>query len=312
VIRIARFDEDAGCGDELGQGADGGGDDRRAAGDGSPDGGRPGRLAEDRQDDGPRPAITAASRSGERNGAYEMSSPTLAGGRPGKGGPIVRARPTRTIRGGHGTSVAFVRDERRRAIGLAVCRRRRPLVLRPRHAPVARPQPGAGQLRGPGGGQARQRPEQRPEVLPRVVAARIDEIALGQSEPGDLLGASRGRGRAERRPGGERDDVDPVATEVEQPASRLSGGLGADDDGGRVAQDPHPESPPEPGHRPGLVAPGSSHGRDRGPTARPAGTRRAGRSDRRVVDGPMRAASFGPRGAEGDAPEEERVDRHRA
>ena len=97
--------------------------------------------------------------------------------------------------------------------------------------------------------------QERAEVLARVVAARIDEVPLGQAEALALCGEFPGRRRLvvggvaapERvvRPRRHRHDADAVALDVQQPGRGARRRLSPDDDGRGIADELGAQAPAE-------------------------------------------------------------------
>ncbi len=156
-------------------------------------------------------------------------------------------------------------------------------------APTSRTRGGHGDAVGEsvgsaGGGQGDQGPQERGEVLAGVVAARVDEIALGQAEalalagprqrpPGTVVaeppGANAGRGASgttRRRSRRMRRTRRAACADA-----RL-----ADDDRRRLAQELRPQALAEPGRRRSLRRPPAAPtGRDRAASPRSAGRTRS-------------------------------------
>ncbi len=249
------------------------------------DGARPGRVGEHGQDDGPSPGDERGEPSGgEARGVGEQLAHALAAAARASAARSSGLAPTSRIRGGHGTSsggAGTTDGGRRRLISPAAARLTAP----------------AGACRGPAG---------RRSGPGRRSSAPGGRAGAPRRRPASAAGVNAARG-------GERDDADPVAADVEQPPGRASGRLGPDDDRRRLAQDPRPQPLAEAGDRSALVPArqlprreveqGHDHRQPRGERRRAAG---------RVIDGadapPRSARQAVPR----TRPQQERVDRQRA
>ena len=180
--------------------------------------------------------------------------------------------------------------------------------------------------RSPGRGEARQRVEERPEVVAGVVPAGVDEVPCGHAVPLALrverrpLGvADLGAGHGERGEGvasGQGDDVETPGADPQEPRGGPGDGGAPHDDGIGLAQQLGPETLPESRRGRALVL---LRKLPRGEVQERRDDREAGPDRQGAGHGVgHRAGAAGPRGrarvrcTERRAPDEERIERQRA
>ena len=172
--------------------------------------------------------------------------------------------------------------------------------------------------------EAPERGEQRPEVLPGIVATRVDEVPLRQTEALALGGEACARGVAFRRAGrlrrvervvtGKRHDPDPGRTQPEETHGRGRNRVAGDEHQRRVAEElpAKPLAEPRSRRAPVLLRQLPRREVQEGRDDRQAGTDRE-RPGHRVRDHPGRPGGGGAAArAETRRAHEERVERERA
>ncbi len=248
--------------------------------------------------------------------------------RPARRRPSRRARRSRTPRTGRAGRGSGPRRRARRGARRAAAARRRSSPGRPRGRPpatAAARSPGVAPTRHTRGGHsasgtdagggssasARERGEQRRQVLAGVVAAGVDGVSLAQPEPLALEAGTGRRLRPVGRARGERDDPQPRLAHVEQPPRLARGRARRDEHGAGVLEQARPQPLAEAGDGAALVGLGHRPRREVEQGGDDRDARRDGQAGARgVVDGPQGAAVAvrAPARAHRRAAEHERID----